>query len=80
MRQFNDLDEAQQQDMEVFCQASPVLKATYDLVQDYLQMLRHRAGNRKDGLADSSQEQRDPRTKAALCMGWNWIKPPYKRD
>jgi hypothetical protein len=28
------LDEVEQEDLAIFCQASPTLKRTYDLVQD----------------------------------------------
>jgi transposase len=46
MRHFNDLDEAEQQDLATFRQARPVLTTTYDLVQEFLQMVRHREGER----------------------------------
>lgn len=42
------LDEIEQEDLETFCQASPTLKQTYELVQDFMQMVRKREGYRLD--------------------------------
>jgi transposase len=42
------LDQIEQEDLETFCQASPRLKQAYDLVQDFMQMLRKREGYRLD--------------------------------
>jgi transposase len=42
------LDEIEQEDLETFCQASPTLKRTYDLVQDFMQMARKSEGYRLD--------------------------------
>jgi uncharacterized protein YdgA (DUF945 family) len=42
------LDEVEQEDLAPFCQASPTLKRTYDLVQDCMQMARKREGYRLD--------------------------------
>jgi transposase len=42
------LDEVEQEDLATFCQASPTLKRTSDLVQDFMQMARKREGYRLD--------------------------------
>ena len=46
MRQFKDLDDIEQKDVMSFRQASPALATTYTLVQDFLEMVRHREGKR----------------------------------
>lgn len=46
MRQFKDLDDVEQKDVMAFRQVSPVLATAYTLVQDFLEMVRHREGNR----------------------------------
>jgi len=48
VRDPNSLDEVEQEDLAMFCQASPTLKRTYDLVQDFMQMVRKREGHRLD--------------------------------
>ena len=48
VRDPKSLDEIEQEDLATFCQASPTLKRTYDLVQDFMQMVRKRAGHRLD--------------------------------
>src|SRR5438445_961635 len=40
------LDEVEQEDLATFCQASPTLERTYDLVADFMQMVRKREGYR----------------------------------
>jgi transposase len=40
------LDEIEQEDLAAFCQVSPTLKRTYDLVQDFLSMVHKREGVR----------------------------------
>ncbi len=47
-RDKKSLDEVEQEDLATFCQASPTLKRTYDLVQDFMQMVRKREGYRLD--------------------------------
>jgi len=42
------LDEVEQEDLATFCQASLTLKRTYDLVQDFMKMVRKREGHRLD--------------------------------
>ncbi len=44
IRDKKSLDEIEQEDLATFCQASPTLKRTYDLVQDFMQMVRKREG------------------------------------
>lgn len=46
VRDPKTLDEVEQEDLATFCQASPILKGTYDLVQDFMQMVRKREGHR----------------------------------
>src|SRR2546421_8297351 len=48
VRDPKSLDEVEQEDLATFCQASPTLKQTYDLVQDFMQMVRKREGYRLD--------------------------------
>ncbi len=48
VRDPNSLDEIEQEDLATFCQASPTLKRAYDLVQDFMQMVRKREGYRLD--------------------------------
>jgi len=48
VRDKKSLDEIEQEDLATFCQASPTLKRTYDLVQDFMQMVRKREGYRLD--------------------------------
>jgi transposase len=46
VRDPKSLDEVEQEDLATFCQASPTLKRTYDLVADFMQMVRKREGYR----------------------------------
>jgi transposase len=48
VRDKKSLDEIEQEDLATFCQASPTLKRTYDLVQDFMQMVHKREGHRLD--------------------------------
>jgi transposase len=48
VRDPKSLDEVEQEDLAMFCQASPTLKRTYDLVQDFMQMVHKREGHRLD--------------------------------
>ncbi|HYU72855.1 MAG TPA: transposase [Ktedonobacteraceae bacterium] len=48
VRDKKSLDEVEQEDLATFCQASPILKRTYDLVQDFMQMVHKREGHRLD--------------------------------
>ena len=48
VREKKSLDEIEQEDLATFCQASPTLKRTYDLVADFMQMVRKREGHRLD--------------------------------
>jgi transposase len=48
VRDPKSLDEIEQEDLATFCQASPTLKRTYDLVQDFMHLARKREGHRLD--------------------------------
>ncbi len=48
VRDPKTLDEIEQEDLATFSHASPTLKRTYDLVQDFMQMVRKREGHRLD--------------------------------
>jgi transposase len=48
VRDPKSLDEVEQEDLATFCQASLTLKRTYDLVQDFMHMVRKREGHRLD--------------------------------
>jgi transposase len=48
VRDKKSLDEVELEDLATFCQASPTLKQTYDLVQDFMQLVRKREGHRLD--------------------------------
>ena len=48
VRDPKTLDEIEHEDLATFCQTSPTLKRTYDLVADFMQMVRKREGHRLD--------------------------------
>lgn len=48
VRDPKTLDDIEREDLAAFCQASTTLKRTYDLVQDFLLMVRKREGHRLD--------------------------------
>jgi transposase len=48
VRDKKSLDEVEQKDLATFCQASATLKRAYDLVQDFMQMVRKKEGHRLD--------------------------------
>ncbi len=48
VRDPKTLDEIEREDLAAFCQASIILKRAYDLVQDFLLMVRKREGHRLD--------------------------------
>ncbi len=56
MRRPNHLDEMQREDLAAFRLAHASLNATYQLVQDFLQMMRGRQGERLDGWLTQVQE------------------------
>lgn len=43
-----DLDETEKHNLALICQASPTANLVYELVQDFMNMLRHRQGERLD--------------------------------
>jgi transposase len=55
-----DLETAQQADLATFRQLHPSLNAVYELVQDFLQMMRKREGERLDVWLTRVQESRLP--------------------
>ncbi len=82
VRDKKSLDEIEQEDLATFCQASPTLKRTYDLVQDFLQMVRKREGYRLDAWLErvSSSDLAElqqfatgvEKDKAAVKAGLTW--------
>lgn len=82
VRDPKTLDEIGQEDLTTFCQASPTLKRTYDLVQDFMQMVRKREGHRLDAwlerVAASDLAELQPfaagveKDKAAVKAGLTW--------
>jgi transposase len=51
-----DLDKAERQDLALICQASPTARLVYELVQDFLDMLRSRKGERLESWLKSTRE------------------------
>jgi transposase len=82
VRDKKSLDEVEQEDLAMFCQASPPLKRTYDLVQDFLQMVRKREGHRLDAWLEQVAASDLPelqsfasgveKDKAAVKAGLTW--------
>ena len=82
VRDPKSLDEIEQEDLATFCQASPTLKRAYDLVQDFMQMVRKREGHRLDAwleqIAASDLTELQPfaagveKDKAAVKAGLTW--------
>src|SRR6266852_9291614 len=82
VRDPKSLDEIEQEDLATFCQASPTLKRTYDLVQDFMQMVRKREGHRLDAwlerIVTSDLAELQPfaagveKDKAAVKAGLTW--------
>ena len=56
MRRPEQLDEIQREDLAAFRLAHVSLNTTYQLVQDFLQMMRHRQGERLDAWLSQVQE------------------------
>ena len=83
VRAPKSLDEVEQEDLAMFCQASPTLKRTYDLVQEFMQMARKREGHRLDAwlerVATSKLAELQPfaagveKDKAAVKAGFTWF-------
>ena len=82
VRDPKSLDEVEQEDLATFCQASPTLKRTYDLVQEFMRMVRKREGYRLDAwlerIAASDLAELQPfaagveKDKAAVKAGLTW--------
>jgi transposase len=64
VRAPSDLEETEKQDLALMCQASPTANMIYELVQEFMNMLRHRKGERLDdwlrSARDSHIREREP--------------------
>jgi transposase len=69
VRDKKSLDEIEQEDLATFCQASPTLKRAYDLVQDFMQMVRKREGHRLDAWLEGVAVS-DLASTSVIC-GWS---------
>jgi len=49
VRDPEELDETEREELAAIRQASATAESTYQLVQDFMQMVRHREGERLDG-------------------------------
>jgi transposase len=76
VRDPKSLDETEQEDLAMFCQVSPTLKRTYDLVQAFMQMVRKREGYRLDARGASEWPAAISQSFSNLPPGWRKIKPP----
>jgi transposase len=56
VRAPSDLEETEKQDLALMCQASPTANMVYELVQDFMNMLRHRKGERLDDWLRSARD------------------------
>jgi transposase len=82
VRDPNTLDEIEREDLAAFCQASPTLKRAYQLIQDFLVMVRKREGKRLDAWLEKVSESGFPelqsfaagveKDKEALRAGLTW--------
>ena len=82
VRDPKSLDEIEQEDLATFCQASLTLKRTYELVQDFMQMVQKREGHRLDAWLEriASSELTElqsfaagvEKDKAAVKAGLTW--------
>ena len=83
IRDKKGLDEIQQEDLAIFCQASPTLKRAYDFVQDFMQMVHKREGYRLDAWLERVAASDLPefqsfatgveKDKAAVKAGLTWF-------
>ena len=67
VRDKKSLDEVEQEDLAAFCQASATLKRAYDLVQDFMQMVRKREGHRLDAWLERIAASESSRA-SAICQ------------
>lgn len=82
MRDPKTLEEGEQKDLTLFCQASPTLKRAYILIQDFRDMLHRREGERLDAWLAKVTESGFPdlqsfasgieKDKAAVQAGLTW--------
>jgi transposase len=52
----SDLEETEKQDLALMCQASPTANIVYEVVQEFMNMLRHRKGERLDDWLRSARD------------------------
>jgi transposase len=82
VRDPKTLDEIEREDLAAFCQGSTTLKRAYELVQDFLCMLRKREGHRLDAWLKQMAKSGLPelqsfangveKDKAAVQAGLTW--------
>ena len=82
VRDPSTLDEIEREDLAAFCQASPILKRAYHLIQEFLSMLRKREGHRLDAWLEQIAKSDLPELqrfahgveldKAAVKAGLTW--------
>ncbi len=82
VRDKKSLNEIEQEDLATFCQVSPTLKQAYDLVQDFMKMVRKREGHRLDAWLERVAKSDLPelqqfaagveKDKAAVKAGLTW--------
>jgi transposase len=82
VRDKKSLNEIEQEDLAQFCQASPTLQRTYDLVQAFMQMVRKREGHQLDAWLERVAASELPellsfaagveKDKAAVKAGLTW--------
>jgi len=58
VRDPEELDDSEREELATIRQASATAEHTYQLVQDFMQMVRHREGEREDSLAQTSHRCR----------------------
>jgi hypothetical protein len=76
----NPWEEIEQEHLAAFRQAAPSVEKTYQLVQDFLVMMRQREGERLDAWLTQVQESGLPERKPFLRRAWSGINPLYKPD
>jgi transposase len=82
VRDPKKLDEIEREDLAAFCQANLTLKRAYDLIQDFLRMVRKREGHRLDAWLVQIEKSDLPelqsfatgieKDKAAVQAGLTW--------
>jgi transposase len=80
VRRPEKLDEAEQEDLAAFCLANRQLNTTYQLVQDFLQMMQKREGKRLDAWLGQVHESHLPELQSFAKCAWSKRKRPSERD